>query len=438
MLRIKSCAAVLILLAVCLPGCKEADSKTATKSPPKTKAAKAPANDEKLAKRANDLAHKYIIADGHIDVPYRLGASKDKDGKITEDISGRTEKGDFDFVRAKAGGLDAPFMSIYVPADYQKKGGAKKFADSLIDMVEGFASRWPDKFAIAKSTSDIRNNFEKGLISLAMGMENGAALGNELGNVAHFHGRGIRYITLTHSKDNQICDSSYDTSSTWKGLSPFGREVIAEMNKLGIMVDISHVSDNTYYQVLDLTKVPVIASHSSARHFTTDFERNMSDEMIAAMKGNGGVIMVNFGSTFISDEPRRYFDRRRNAMMAESWRKKIDRDHPRMDEFIKEWSKKNPPIYATVEDVADHIDRIVEIAGIDHVGFGSDFDGVGDSLPVGLKDVSHYPNLIRVLLERGYSDTDIEKMASGNLLRVWSAVERHALEAATPATKAPR
>lgn len=413
---------------VLLIGCKDAAQPppAASKTHDKAPAAPSPAA---LKKKAEDLAQKIIIVDGHIDVPYRLGASKDEKGNITEDISKRTEKGDFDFPRAKAGGLNAPFMSIYVPADYQKKGGAKKFADSLIDMVESFEAKWPGEFAIARSPADIREHFEKGLISLPMGIENGAAIENELANVRHFYDRGIRYITLTHSKDNQICDSSYDTSGTWKGVSPFGEKVVKEMNKLGIMVDISHVSDNAFYQVLDITKVPVIASHSSARHFTVDFERNMSDEMIEAIKENGGVILVNFGSTFISDESRRYFDRQRNAMMAQSWRKKIERDHPQMKEFMKEWRKTNPPVFAKAEDVADHIDHIVKLAGVEHVGFGSDFDGVGDSLPVGLKDVSQYPNLIRILLSRGYSEADIEKMASGNLLRVWTLVEAHASKA---------
>jgi len=429
-LVLKSSLPILASLGLVLAGgCREAESKSRPPGDEQAHAKHMP-DREALARQADEIAHKYIIADGHIDVPYRLGESKDKSGALTEDISGRTKKGDFDYVRAKAGGLDAPFMSIYVPAEYQKKGGAKAFADSLIDMVEGFARTWPDKFALARSPDDVRANFEKGLISLPMGMENGAAIGDDLANVAHFHERGIRYITLTHSKDNQLCDSSYDTTGTWKGLSPFGRKVVAEMNRVGIMVDISHVSDNTFYQVMDLTKVPVIASHSSVRSFTVDFERNMSDEMIAAMKDNGGVIMVNFGSTFISDDSRRYFDRRRDATMAEAWKQKLDRDHPKMTAFVEEWTKAHPPAFATVEDVADHIDRIVRIAGVDHVGFGSDFDGVGDSLPTGLKDVSAYPNLIRVLLERGYSEADIAKMASGNLMRVWSAVERFAVDAA--------
>ena len=232
---------------------------------------------------ANELAHKYIITDGHVDLPYRLTV---RNFKLTKEFLGipiETDKGDFDYVRAKKGGLDAPFMSIYIPASYQETGGAKEFADTLIDMVSGIAAAHPDKFAVTTSPAQAKANFERGIISLPMGMENGAPIEDKLENVEYFHKRGIRYITLTHSKDNLICDSSYDTTGTWQGLSAFGREVVTEMNRVGIMVDISHVSDNTFYQVMELTKAPCIASHSSARKFTPDFERNMNDDMIKAV-----------------------------------------------------------------------------------------------------------------------------------------------------------
>ena len=199
-----------------------------------------------------------------MDLPYRL---KVRNFQLTREYIGipvETTDGDFDYVRAKKGGLDAPFMSIYIPSDYQKQPDMGKIlADSLIDMVNGIAKAHPDRFAVSTSPAQVEANFKKGIISLPMGMENGAPIGKDLKNVAYFHQRGIRYITLTHGKDNQICDSSYDTTRTWNGLSPFGREVVAEMNRVGIMVDISHVSDSTFYQVLRLTKVPVIASHSS-------------------------------------------------------------------------------------------------------------------------------------------------------------------------------
>src|SRR5699024_5231979 len=244
-----------------------------------------------------ELAHKFIIVDGHIDVPYRLN-------NHWEDIS-KEAGGDFDYPRAKEGGLDAPFMSIYIPTSYQHTGGAKALADSMIDMVEGIAEEHPDKFAVATSPEEIKQQFEKGLISLPMGMENGAPIGTDLSNVKYFYDRGIRYITLTHGKDNEIGDSSYDTTEDrHNGLSDFGKKVVKEMNRVGIMVDVSHISDKTFYDVMEVSEAPVIASHSSARHFTPGFERNMDDAMIKELANNDGVIMVNFGSNFLDTDSR--------------------------------------------------------------------------------------------------------------------------------------
>src|SRR5690625_1020843 len=239
------------------------------------------------------LAEKFIIVDGHIDLPYRLENN-------WEDVSNKTENGDFDYPRAKKGGLDAPFMSIYIPSRYQETGGAKEAADSLIALVNSIAEEHPDKFAMAESPEDIREQFEKGLISLPMGMENGAPIGTDLSNVEYFYDQGIRYITLTHSKDNKISDSSYDMSKdTHDGLSDFGKDVVREMNRLGMMVDVSHISDEAFWDVMEVTRAPVLATHSSCRHFTPGFERNMSDALITRLADNGGVIMINFGSTFL-------------------------------------------------------------------------------------------------------------------------------------------
>ena len=237
-------------------------------------------SDEELKQQADIIAHKYIIVDGHVDLPYRLRVTNFRFTKEYIGIPVSTDKGDFDYERSKKGGLDTPFMSIYIPSSYQVDGGAKELADSLIDMVDGIIEAHPDKFAHGYSPKEIKTNFKNGLISLPMGMENGAPVEEDLKNITHFYNRGIRYITLTHAKDNQICDSSYDTTGTWNGLSPFGREVVEEMNKVGIMVDISHVSDSTFYQVMEIAKAPCIASHSSLRHFTPGFERNMNDDMV--------------------------------------------------------------------------------------------------------------------------------------------------------------
>ncbi|MCF6352231.1 MAG: dipeptidase [Cyclobacteriaceae bacterium] len=342
--------------------------------------------DAELHALADSLAHTFIIVDGHVDIPYRMW-------NHPEDISVRTKNGHFDYVRAKEGGLDAPIMSIYIPSA-REDNGAKILADSLIDLVENIAKEHPDKFAIATSPAQIKAQFAKGLISLPMGMENGAPIEHDLTNVQYFYNRGIRYITLTHAKANHISDSSYDSTRLWNGLSPFGEEVVAEMNRVGIMVDISHVSDSAFYDALAITKVPVIASHSSCRHFTPGMERNMSDDMIKALAKNGGVIHINFGSFFL------------DPAFAEE-----DRD---------------TTYFAKASQIADNIDRVVELAGINYVGFGSDFDGVGD-LPEDVKDASQLPNVLYELLKRGYSAEDIEKICNKNTFRVWQQVEDYAV-----------
>ncbi len=380
-------------------------------------------DDAALRQRAQTLAHRYIIADGHVDLPYRLRIQNFRPTKEFIGIPISTTDGDFDYQRAKAGGLDAPFMSIYIPASYQVDGGAKELADSLITMVESIALAHPDKFVMATTPQDVKAAFAAGKIALPMGMENGAPIGSDLANVAYFRKRGISYITLTHSKDNLICDSSYDTTRTWNGLSPFGYDVVAEMNRQGIMVDISHVSDSTFWQVMRATQAPCIASHSSARRFTPGFERNMNDEMIRALAINGGVVMINFGSTFLDSNVDRYNDSLRAVLLNQL----ADADLTNKDEaakpLIAQFQKDNPKLFADVTTVADHIDHVARIAGVDHIGFGSDFDGVGDSLPTGLKDVSMFPNLIYELLRRGYAEDDIAKMCYGNVFRVWRQVE---------------
>ncbi len=379
-----------------------------------------------LETRANELAQKNIIVDGHIDLPYRLKVKNFRLEKEYLGIPVQTDEGDFDFVRARAGGLDAPFMSIYIPARYQKEGGAKDLADSLINMIEYITKENSDKFTIAKTPNDVSKAFASGKVALPMGMENGAGIEDDLANIEYFDKRGISYITLTHSKDNLICDSSYDTTGTWNGLSEFGASVVHEMNRVGIMVDISHVSDNAFYDVLEIVKLPVIASHSSARKFVPGFERNMSDEMIKALGKNGGVIMVNFGSTFLDGNIRKERDKRREELMGILDEKGVSGNSDEGKIIIAEYEKNNPNVFSDVRKVADHIDLIVQLAGIDHVGFGSDYDGVGDSLPTGLKDVSDYPNLLEELLRRGYSDEDISKICYKNLFRVWNEVEDYA------------
>ncbi|MDP5171237.1 MAG: dipeptidase [Bacteroidia bacterium] len=402
---------LLFLAIVTLVACNEATDSSAT----------APAT---LAAKANELAHRYIIADGHVDLPYRMKVKNFRLDREYLSIGEVTPEGHFDFVRARAGGLDAPFMSIYIPSETQKTPGSSfALADSLIDMVERLVSLQPDKAAIATSPDQIEANFAAGKISLPLGMENGAPIGTDLANLQHFYDRGIRYITLTHAKDNEICDSSYDTTRTWNGLSPFGSEVVTEMNRLGIMVDISHVSDSTFYQVLEIAKAPVIASHSSSRYFTPGLERNMGDDMLKALAKNDGVIMISFGSYFTGSLPAAAWEE--HGTEIETWMEATNSLHfdSAFNEFVAQYFAEGDTVTGTVAVVADHIDRVLKLAGIDHVGLGSDFDGVG-MVPKGISDVSMYPALIEELLRRGYSEEDIAKICSGNLFRVWRKVEQ--------------
>ncbi len=373
-----------------------------------------------LAAEAQRIARESIIVDTHIDVPYRLLESP-------ENVSEATDRGDFDYPRARAGGLDAAFMSIYTSADLEADGKSRETAEQLIDIVEKIVTTSNGKFAIATSPADVREHFEAGVMSLPMGMENGSPLEGDLRALQHFYKRGIRYITLAHSLSNHLSDSSYDDNRRWSGLSEFGVEVVHEMNRLGIMVDVSHLSDEAFWQVLEVSAVPVIASHSSARHFTPGWERNMSDEMITALAGKGGLIMINFGSAFITEEARQYSSERwpaSTAFVAEHG------DMPReeaMKAFAARWEAEHGPMpYASLDDVLDHFDHVIKLVGVDHVGIGSDFDGVGDSLPTGLKDVSAYPNLVEGLLRRGYGEADIRKILGENLLRVWQTIDDYA------------
>ncbi len=375
--------------------------------------------DEEVRTRANKLAQKLIIIDTHQDTPYRLQ-------KKMQDISKRTKTGDFDYPRARQGGLDALFMAVYVPAEYQKKGGAFTFADKTIDLVEGFAETWPDKFTVATSVADVKRQFGDGRISIAMGIENGAPIEGNLANLKYFYDRGIRYITLAHSKSNHICDSSYDKERKWNGLSPFGAELVPEMNRLGMIIDVSHVSDEAFYQVIELSKAPVVATHSSCRHFTPGWERNMDDEMIRLLAKNGGVIQINFGSIFVSRQVhKRFIDVRRHIA---DYVETHNLTGSRKEQYTKKYRQEHPRGDADISDVVANIDHVVKLVGIDHVGLGSDFDGVGGHLPRGLEDVSCYPNLIYELLKKGYTEEDIKKICSDNFLRVWSKIQRTALE----------
>ena len=344
---------------------------------------------------ANKFAQDHLIIDTHIDIPYRLKAQLDETGKF-ENIAESTSF-DFDYPRAIAGGLNVPFFSIYLPASTETDGTSFEVANQLIDIVNDVIKENNDKYFLLDQSTYLGNLPGQNLVGIALGMENGAPIEGLLDRVQYFYDKGIRYITLAHSESNHISDSSYDENKRWKGLSPFGKELIVEMNNVGMMIDISHVSDDAFMQVLEISKTPVIASHSSLRHFTPGWERNVSDEMLIKLAENGGVLQINFGSSFIIDKART-----NDANPTEDYN------------------------FATLEQVVDHFDRAVSLAGIDHVGIGSDYDGVGDTLPIGLKDVSQFPNLIEELYKRGYSRSDIAKILGGNTARVWREVEEYA------------
>ena len=338
---------------------------------------------DKINNLAQELAQEMIIIDTHLDTPIQLYMQQSKNG-FYEDIT-KTSSLHFDFDRAVSGGLNVPFFVIFTPPSAEEKGTAFEMAKDLIQILEDIMNKHPSKFRLVKSPEEITN--EKGVMQVVYGMENGAPIESKLSNIKVFSDMGINYITLAHSKSNHISDSSYDSNKNWGGLSPFGRKVVAEMNKQGVMIDISHVSDAAFYEVLELTKTPVIASHSSLRHFVPGFERNVSDDMLRELAKNEGVIQICFGSEFIAEK------------------------------------KKYPNLIVTVKDVADHIDRVKELVGIDHVGIGSDYDG-WRNFPVGLEDTSTYPNLIKELLNRNYTKEEIEKIFGGNLLRVWREVKK--------------
>ncbi|MEO6519607.1 MAG: dipeptidase [Pseudoxanthomonas sp.] len=369
---------------------------------------------------ANQLAQDAVIVDTHIDAPSQLlGEWKDL-GKLT---AGR----EFDYPRARQGGLDVAFMSIYTSPQQDQGGTARQIADQQIDAVQAMVGRHPDKFALLTSPADVERLRAGGHVLLALGMENGAPIGDDLSQLARFHERGVRYITLAHSASNRISDSSYDRTRQWQGLSPFGRDVVAEMNRLGIMVDVSHLSDAAVAQALALSTVPVIASHSGFRHFTPGFERNLSDTLAKAIAAKGGVVQITFGVGFVNrkaaDDLQAYFNAeaaidQRNALARAAGTPLEDKDA-----FDKEWDRSHPAPATPIEAVLDQVDYAVKLIGIDHVGLGSDFDGVSGNLPEGLRSVADYPNLIAGLQARGYSDEQLRKFLGGNLLRVWAAVE---------------
>lgn len=368
-------------------------------------------SDPELWKEALDICEKNIILDSHIDWPEWILDNP-------ENISGRTKKGDFDLVRAREGGLSAALSVIYIDPRFSADSG-RIMVDSMLKLVTGYTKSYPGMFALARTPDDIKKNFRKKLFSLPLCLENGSPIGNDPGYLKYLKERGVVYITINHSRANQISDSNFDPDHKWNGLSPFGREVIKEMNRLGIIIDISHSTDSTVFQSLRYSKAPVVATHSSCRYFTPGFERNLSDTLIKAIAKKNGVIMINFGSFFLDSICNK------NCLYLWSWfdSNKVDIYSKKAIDFAQEFGKTHKYL-SNSKELVDHIDHIVKIAGIDYVGLGSDFDGIGFTKPVDIPDVSSYPVIVRELLKRGYTEADISKILSKNFLRVWNEVIR--------------
>ena len=385
----------------------------------------APAASAPVSAEAQALAESLLIVDTHIDAPYRHH-------RDPADLGAGAPDRQFDYPRAKRGGLDVAFMSIYTPARVAEEGQAKALADTQIGYVEAMARDHPAKFAIATCTADVQTLAWRGVLALALGMENGSplAIGDAEATLEHFVESGIRYVTLAHSAANEYADSSYDDNERWQGLSPAGAALVAALNARGVMVDISHLSDRAAWQVLELSKAPVIASHSSLRRFTPGFMRNMSDEMFEALAAQGGVLQIMFGSGFVA-APARRWETLRSAAFAAEFGDETPLA-PARRAFMDAYLAAHPYPFATIDDVLAHIDHAVSIGGIDHVGIGSDFEGVGDTMPEGLKDAANFPRLIEGMLARGYEEDAIAKVMGRNLMRVWRDVEAFASEQGAP------
>jgi membrane dipeptidase len=313
------------------------------------------------------------------------------------DIGPRRTEGHTDLVRLKEGGVGATFFAVYVSGSYTEGNRSANRAMQMIDTVRhDIVERYPNEFELVTTADGIEDARRRGMFAALMGIEGGHAIEDSLRLLRNFYALGIRYMTLTHSNSNNWADSSGDIQKPNNGLSPFGKDVVREMNRLGMLVDISHVADKTFWDALETSRAPVFASHSSCRAISP-IPRNMTDEMIVAMAKKGGVIQINFGCQFLNAESAK-------APLGSA-----------------------PRVRATLGDVVAHIDRVKTIAGVDAVGIGSDYDGVG-CVPEGLDDVSKYPALTKALLEKGYSEEDVRKIYGGNFLRVMRAAERTSME----------
>lgn len=382
------------------------------------------ANQSPVGSQLDPLSihRRAIIVDMHADTAQRL-----VDENV--DLEQRLTDGHLDAVRAKEGGLDAQFFSIWVEPDLFGGGGpsAMKRADIQIEAVKNLAAKHPETWEAATTAEDVRRIAASGKIAALMGLEGGYAIDEKIENVKRYYDLGVRYMSPAWSVSTSWAGSSGDEIGKTHGLNDFGKQVIREMNRLGMMVDVSHLSDKSFWDIVNTSTKPVVATHSACRAIT-NVPRNLTDEMIVALAKTGGVVNVIFYPEHIEpgySEKKKKVDaeiaslvqRASDAEPGDAAHKKLARDRVRAQEYLK----RLPPV--SVSRVADHIDHVVKLVGIDHVGIGSDFDGV-QIVPADLKSVADLPNLTKELLKRGYSETDIDKILGGNMLRVMEEVAR--------------
>ncbi len=380
-----------------------------------TSATRADAQSDSLLERARRLLERTILVDGHNDLPWEIRTSRDHPMDVAAyDLRARTP-GHTDLARLAAGRVGAQFWSIYVPGEYRDSGYARVQLEQF-DIARRMIARYPDRLMPAYSAADILRARREGKIASLLGMEGGHVIENSLGALRSYYALGARYLTLTHNVTLDWADAALDTARHG-GLTDFGREVVREMNRLGMLVDLSHTSPATMSDALDVSEAPVIFSHSGARALV-DHPRNVPDSILVRLRANGGVVMVTFVPAFVSEEVRRAEAAQDSAL--EALRAVADEEERRR--LIRAYREAHPLPRATLAQVADHIEHVRRVAGVEHVGIGSDFDGI-ERGPDGLEDVSSFPALFAELLRRGWSEADLRKLAGENLLRVFREAE---------------
>jgi membrane dipeptidase len=366
--------------------------------------------------RARRILDQVRIIDGHNDLPSEI---LDKGGADPARFDFNQTQPDFhtDFPRLRAGRVGAQFWSAYITNDSIPTGASLRQAIREIDMVHRLVQQYPQHLELARTVADIERIQKQGKIASLIGLEGGHGIDNSMSVLRMFYELGVRYLTLTHNTTLRWADAASDFPRN-RGLTEFGENVVREMNRLGIFVDLSHVSPETMRDAIRVSEAPVIFSHSSARGLV-DHVRNVPDDVLRMLPANGGVVMVTFVPTFVNKSVQAWTANMEAA--AEQARAQLD-DQAAINARMQEWVKANPQPFATVSDVADHIDHVRTLAGIDHIGIGSDFDGI-DRGPTGLEDVSKFPNLFAELLRRGYSEADLKKISGQNMLRAMRAME---------------